>query len=85
MSDHPEIRPYDWITVGTTDCVVKTVYAAESKQGVCLVVFNKDKPTTHDVDWDGKAWFFPERLDYGGYGRDGDPFVQYLKRGKPRY
>ena len=45
------------------------------------VVFNPQKPTTHDVDWNGQQWFFPERPDFGGYGRDGCPFVRKLKQG----
>ena len=35
---------------------------------ICKVVFNPQKPTTHDVDWNGQQWFFPERPDFGGYG-----------------
>lgn len=48
---------------------------------ICKVVFNPQKPTTHDVDWNGQQWFFPERPDFGGYGRDGCPFVRKLKQG----
>jgi len=25
---------------------------------ICKVVFNPQKPTTHDVDWNGQQWFF---------------------------
>lgn len=81
MKDHPKISPGDWIYVGSTRCVVTNVYASTSLSGVCMVVFNKHKPTTHDVDWNGKEWYFPQRPDFGGYGRDNDPFVQQLKRG----
>lgn len=83
MTAQPPIALGDWIEVGSTDCVVMNIYKAESSSGVCQVVFNKKKPTTHDVDWDGTKWFFPERPDYGGYGRDGNKFVEILKRGKP--
>ena len=48
---------------------------------ICKVVFNPQKLTTHDVDWNGQQWFFPERPDFGGYGRDGCPFVRKLKQG----
>ena len=82
MSKPPKIHPGKWITVGDNDCVVKTVYKEGSSSGVCLVVFDKDKPTTHDVDWDGGKWFFPNRPDFGGYGRDDEPYVQQLKRGR---
>jgi hypothetical protein len=77
-----KIAPGDWITVGTTRCVVSKVYAPDQSSAVCLVVFNKSKPTTHDLDWDGEKWFFPERADFDGYGRISDPYVQQLIRGK---
>ena len=78
---HPEIKPYDWIRVGNRNCVVMNIYPSNSPFGVCKVVFNPQKPTTHDVDWNGQQWFFPERPDVGGYGRDGCPFVRKLKQG----
>jgi hypothetical protein len=81
MNKFPEIKTGDWIVVDGQNCVVKNVYPQNSMSGVCLVVFNKKKPTTHDVDWDGEKWFFPDRPDYGGYARDSDPYVQQLKRG----
>ena len=82
MSEHPSIKSGDWLTVDATDCVVTVVYPQGYESGVCLVVFNKQKPTTHDVDWDGEKWFFPKRPDFGGYGRDRDPYVLQLKRGR---
>jgi len=47
-------------------------------EGVCQGFFNRQKPTTHDVDWDGETWFFPQRQDFGGYARPSDPYVQML-------
>lgn len=82
MTEHPPIAPGDWITVTGTDCVVINVFKPASPFGVCKVVFNRAKPTTHDVDWDGTTWIFPQRPDYGGYGRDGDPYVRQLKLGR---
>jgi len=82
MRNPPEIKPGDWIVVGKIDCVVTHLYPPNSPFGAGLVVFNKSKPTTHDVSWDGEKWFFPERPDFGGYGRDSDPYVQQLKRGR---
>jgi hypothetical protein len=79
---HPEIKAFNWIDVGGCQCVVMAIYSADSNSGVCKVVFNKAKSTTRDVDWDGQKWFFPERHDFGGYGRDSDPFVSCLKRGR---
>jgi len=82
MKGHPEIKKGDWIRVGATDCVVAIVYQENSMSGVCKAIFNKSKPTTHDVDWNGESWFFPARPDYGGYAKNSDPLVQQLKRGK---
>jgi hypothetical protein len=56
--EHPEIIPSDWIDVAGCACVVMRVYPKNSPFGVCKVVFNKIKPTTHDVDWNGEKWFF---------------------------
>jgi hypothetical protein len=79
MFQHPEVKAGEWLHVGSAACVVTNVYPIGAKNGVCLVVFNKNKPTTHVVDWDGERWFFPERPDYGGYAKESDPFVQQLK------
>ena len=81
MNKHPKVSPGDWIHVKGNRCVVTHVYPPDSQNGVCKVVFNEQKPTTHDVDWNGSDWIFPERPDFGGYGRDSDPFVRQLKRG----
>lgn len=80
--NHPEIKPSDWIEIGSYDCVVMKVYPENSLFGICKVVFNKTKPTTRHADWNGERWFFPERPDFGGYGRDDDPHVRQLKRGR---
>lgn len=82
MSKVPDIKQGEWITVGTTSCVIKNVYQEGTSDAVCLVVFDEDKPTTHDVSWDGENWVFSERSDYGGYGRNDDKYVQQLKHGR---
>jgi len=82
MIKHPPIKSGSWITVENHDCVVKQIYEDNSEFGICLVVYKKEKPTTHDVDWDGEKWFFPERSDFGGYPAQSDPFVYQLKKGK---
>lgn len=78
---HPDIKILDWIRVGGRDCVIQIINSEDSQSGVCQVVFNKDKPTTHDVCWNGTDWFFQERPDYGGYSRDSCPAVRKLKKG----
>jgi hypothetical protein len=81
MKDHPIVRSGGWITVAQSDCVVTRVYPEGSTSGVCQVVSDTRKPATHDVDWDGAAWFFPDR-SVGGRTLDSSPFVQKLHRGR---
>ena len=78
MAEHPIVREGDWLIVGATRCVVMIVYQANSTNGVCKVVFNKNKPTTHDVTWNGTEWIFPERPDFGGYAQTSNQYVQQL-------
>ncbi|WFZ22230.1 hypothetical protein NFK58_13020 [Citrobacter portucalensis] len=82
MKQHPAVAPKDWIEVSGNSSVVMVVYPENSPFGVCKVVFNKAKPTTHDVEWDGEKWIFPHRPDYGGYARNDNPFVRQLINGK---
>lgn len=82
MNAHPDIGYLSWIEVGSFNCVVKTILPSGSASGVCIVVYNKSKPTTRHVDWDGNKWFFPERPDFGGYAPESDPCVVKLKRGR---
>jgi hypothetical protein len=82
MKKHPLIRSGDWIQVATSDCVITRVYPQGSASGVCQVVSDTHKPATHDVDWDGGEWFFPDRSAYGGRTLDSSPFVQKLHRGR---
>ena len=78
----PDIKTLDWIRVGSHDCVVRVLYSDNSQSGTCQVVFNKDKPTTHDVCWNGTDWIFSERPDYGGYASNSCPAVRVLKKGR---
>jgi hypothetical protein len=82
--DHPKINIGDWVTVGNSDCVVWAVSKEGTSDTICVVVCNKNKPTTLPVGWDGEKWFLVPIPDYGGYARDTDRLVQQLKRGRPR-
>jgi len=81
MKDHPLIRSGDWIHVAASDCVITRVYPRDSAAGICQVVSDVHEPATHDVDWDGAAWFFPDR-SRGGRTLDSSPFVLKLQRGR---
>ena len=50
MAQHPIVRKGDWLNVGTVRCVVMQLYPDNSIGSVCIVVCNKNKPTTRDVD-----------------------------------
>jgi len=81
MSNRPEIKPGDWIFVGSTSCVVANV----RDSGECEVVFNSSKPTNREAFWNGESWAFVESGDYGGYADKYNrlnPYVQILKRGR---
>jgi len=82
ISSRPKIILGEWVVVGGVDCVISNIYEKDSQFGSCEVVFNADKPTTHDVTWDGQKWVFPNRSDFGGYADKTDPYVAILKRGK---
>lgn len=79
---HANTKVHDCIRVGYRNCIIRIIYSENSHSGICQVVFNKDKPTTHDVCWNGTEWFFPERPDYGGYAPNSCSAVRILKKGK---
>ena len=82
MVRRPNIKPGDWIRIGTVKAVVSVVRPENSKLGDLEVVFNPRKPTNHDVEWTGDEWTFAKRGDFGGYA-DRYPrlslFVQQLR------
>ena len=85
MSDRPEITPGEWITVGSTDCVVANVREHGHQFGDCEVVLNPLKPANCDAFWNGTEWSFVKTGDYGGYADRYQRLSQYvaiLKRGR---
>lgn len=75
------VKPGDWIKIGSLDCVMRKVN--EHANGCYYeVVFNPSKPTTHEVKWVDNKWIFADSVDYGGYGHYSDPYVIQLKRGR---
>jgi hypothetical protein len=69
MAECPAVKPGDWIKVGNLDCVVAVVRQPElvAALGDLEVVFDPKMPTNHDVEWNGEAWVFCKRPDFGGY------------------
>jgi hypothetical protein len=85
MAARPEIKSGDWISIGSTDCVVSKVYPAGAGFGDCEAVFNAAKPTNDDARWTSDQWAFVHEGASGGYAdkyprlRD---FVAALRRGR---
>lgn len=82
MANLPHIALFDEIYVGSRRCVVSLVREPGHDFGDCEVVFNPDKPTSHDVVWVTDHWEFPKRGDFGGYASHSDrlrPFVRKLR------
>jgi len=85
MANRPNINLGNWIYVEGTSCVISIVREPGHEFGDCEVVFNPDKPTNHDVEWDGEKWIFPDRPDFGGYADRNSrlsQYVQILKQGE---
>ncbi|HEN3663732.1 TPA: hypothetical protein U5E42_003541 [Yersinia enterocolitica] len=82
MKVYPKVELGEWITIGMYDCVIRKIYDHSLQSSVGQVVFNKDKPTTHDFEWSGDGWVFSESSDFGGYVHESDRYVQILKQGK---
>ena len=84
MSSRPNIKPGDWIHIGSVKAVVAAVREPGDSFGDCEVVFRPDKPTNHDVEWVDGKWQFAKRPDCGGYAEKYPRLRQYvdqLKRG----
>ncbi len=79
MIEQPKIKPGDWIYVGQIHCVVANVYEPDNTSGNIEVVFNPDKPTNRDVNWNGNEWEFSPSSDFGGYA-DQYPRLNYYVR-----
>ncbi|KWV49078.1 hypothetical protein AS156_16565 [Bradyrhizobium macuxiense] len=89
MSERPRINPGDRIKAGKIDCVVAFVHPPYlvAFSGDAEMVFNPSKPTTHDVEWNGREWVFCKRPDYGDYAEDKSRYsfaVSILRAGPKR-
>ena len=78
--DRPAVKEKDIIYVNGTKCIVRRVYESGSPFGAGEVVFVRDEPTSHDLDWKDGRWYFPEMPDYGGNVAESDPFLNRLRR-----
>lgn len=84
MSERPEIRLGQWISIGQIRAVVSKIHEQGQGFGDCEVVFDPRKPTNRDAEWLDGAWQFVDSPDFGGYAEVGDRlrrFVTILKAG----
>lgn len=77
MNESPKVKPGDWITVGSTPCVVCKIYDHHMDgKGVIEVVHLKGKssiPINQEARWENGEWrFIHASPTYGGYA-DLDP------------
>ena len=67
MIDPPELKLGDWIQVGPHKGLVGLLYPPGGPFGLGVFIYDAQKPTSHDFDWNGTEFYFPERPDFGGY------------------
>lgn len=84
MSDAPQVKPGDWIKIGTMDAVVCTVRGVDPEVADLAVVCNPERPAVYQVNWNGEAWEFahPMRGDYAEHEPRVAAYVEILKSGK---
>jgi hypothetical protein len=76
--DHPNIKPGGRIKGGQWPCIVSMVYEDEySPAGE--VVFNPERPTRNDAEWDDEQWAFAETGDYGGFAEKSPRLAEYVR------
>lgn len=78
--NYPAVKENEIIYIHNIKCIVRKVYDVGSSFGVGEVIFERDKPASHDFDWKDGRWVFPERPDYGGYVHNCDPFLKRLRQ-----
>jgi hypothetical protein len=83
MAESPQVKPGDWIAIGSIDAVVTEVRGLEA-EGHLEVVCNPDKPALYRVNWNGEHWEFahPMRGDYAEHVPRTLPYVDTLTRGR---
>ena len=84
MPDAPEVKPGDWIKVGSIDCVVSQFRGDDlMADGALQVVTNPERPAVYDAKWTGHGWSFahPMRGDYAEHSPATAPYVEIMKNG----
>ena len=84
MTDAPQVKAGDWITVGSIDCVVSNVRGVEPMAGDLEALCNADQPSAYQVNWEDEAWTFahPMRGIVAAHAPRLDPYVAILRKGR---
>lgn len=81
----PELKVSDWIQVGPHKGLVGLLYPPNSQSGIGIFIYDARKPTSHDFDWNGTAFYFPERPDFGGYADKNPLYEDQVRELKAAY
>lgn len=87
MSNAPQVKPGDWITVGTIDAVVSEVRGIDSAHAELQVLCNVERPTAYEVNWENDAWSFahPMRGTYAEHLPEVAKYVAILAEQPKRH
>jgi len=85
MSDAPEVKPGEWIKVGSVDCVVADIAGIDPQAADLHIICNEERPAVYGVNWNGEAWEFahPMRGSYAEHTPGAEPFADILMKGPP--
>jgi hypothetical protein len=83
MSDAPQVKPGDWIRIGSTNAVVCEVGSPEPEAPDIEVLCNLGRPTVYGVEWSGEVWEFahPMRGTYAEFAPHAAQYIDKFKRG----
>lgn len=87
MNEKPNVKPGDWIKIGSLDGVVCQIFNDDFIKNGIEVVFigNKGDAVNLDVCWNGEKWVSARDGDLGGYADKYDRLREYvaiLRRGR---
>lgn len=80
MNEIPNVAPGDWIYVGSTRCVVTTLYDQRPAGEMEVVYLDRNKAINDDVVWRDGRWDFKYGDPSGGYADNSPRLAQYVRQ-----
>ena len=85
--ERPNIKPHDWITIGTRHAVVSNIIEESDDKIKVEIVYldDKNKAINENVIWKNNKWEFEYNTPTGGYADKYtrlNEFVGQLRRGR---